>query len=98
MKKGFFKNDFLYLKLTNVAGKFAEVSDPTVGVDFFARLVQVLLRIEVISFYHESYYPFVRRCCRNILVLEKEIGCILESTVSQQSLMLRCNIASNHKS
>ncbi len=26
---------------TSLAGKFAEVSDPTVGVDFFARLVQV---------------------------------------------------------
>jgi hypothetical protein len=29
------------LAKTSLAGKFAEVSDPTVGVDFFARLVQV---------------------------------------------------------
>jgi hypothetical protein len=40
---GYCKSCSLCLNLTNVAGKFAEVSDPTVGVDFFARLVQVRL-------------------------------------------------------
>ncbi len=39
----FCKSNFMCLNLTIVAGKFAEVSDPTVGVDFFARLVQVRL-------------------------------------------------------
>jgi hypothetical protein len=37
----FSKSSFQCLNQSNVAGKFAEVSDPTVGVDFFARLVQV---------------------------------------------------------
>jgi hypothetical protein len=32
---------FYIYQICLLLGKFAEVSDPTVGVDFFARLVQV---------------------------------------------------------
>ena len=42
-------------------GKFAEVSDPTVGVDFFARLVQVRSKLQL------KRYELVREVTISIL-------------------------------
>ena len=44
-------------KIELFLGKFAEVSDPTVGVDFFARLVQVKYFTKTFLFVSRKPFP-----------------------------------------
>ena len=48
-------------KIALFLGKFAEVSDPTVGVDFFARLVQVKYIFPTPFYLYLASLPHIKR-------------------------------------